>query len=182
MLFSTVFFFFCLSFLFFFFFKQKTAYEIMPSLVGSEMCIRDSPGAGQRGRRPDLPAWHASRVSAAARVGRTHRRAAGPARGGAPDPLDAHGRGGRCRVVRGGGDGSGGTRNRSRGVPRGSRRRRLARPSARLRPGPRVRPQRGDPGPARPRGCVALVHVGRGSPGPLARIGAALDRVLTRAG
>ena len=22
---------------------QKTAYEIMPSLVGSEMCIRDSP-------------------------------------------------------------------------------------------------------------------------------------------
>src|SRR5450759_3666704 len=29
-------------FCFFFFFKQKTAYEIMPSLVGSEMCIRDS--------------------------------------------------------------------------------------------------------------------------------------------
>eukprot|EP00825_Cyclidium_porcatum_P051496 TRINITY_DN948_c0_g1_i1.p1 TRINITY_DN948_c0_g1~~TRINITY_DN948_c0_g1_i1.p1 ORF type:complete len:136 (-),score=22.55 TRINITY_DN948_c0_g1_i1:226-633(-) len=28
--------------IFFFFFKQKTAYEIMPSLVGSEMCIRDS--------------------------------------------------------------------------------------------------------------------------------------------
>ncbi|CZR99711.1 hypothetical protein CDFC105_64560 [Clostridioides difficile] len=28
---------------FFFFFKQKTAYEIMPSLVGSEMCIRDRP-------------------------------------------------------------------------------------------------------------------------------------------
>ena len=25
-----------------FFFKQKTAYDIMPSLVGSEMCIRDS--------------------------------------------------------------------------------------------------------------------------------------------
>src|SRR5450756_1985554 len=25
----------------FFFFKQKTAYEIMPSLVGSEMCIRE---------------------------------------------------------------------------------------------------------------------------------------------
>ena len=24
-----------------FFFKQKTAYEFMPSLVGSEMCIRD---------------------------------------------------------------------------------------------------------------------------------------------
>ena len=32
----------CVMFLFiFFFFKQKTAYEIMPSLVGSEMCIRD---------------------------------------------------------------------------------------------------------------------------------------------
>src|SRR5659263_540911 len=29
----------------FFFFKQKTAYEIMPSLVGSEMCIRDSQPA-----------------------------------------------------------------------------------------------------------------------------------------
>src|SRR5450756_2654646 len=29
----------CLSELFFF--EQKTAYEIMPSLVGSEMCIRD---------------------------------------------------------------------------------------------------------------------------------------------
>src|SRR5450756_1165978 len=27
----------------FFFFKQKTAYEIMPSLVGSVMCIRDRP-------------------------------------------------------------------------------------------------------------------------------------------
>ena len=30
--------------IFFFFFKQKTAYEIMPSLVGSEMCIRDRYG------------------------------------------------------------------------------------------------------------------------------------------
>ncbi len=29
------------SFLFFFFFKQKTAYEMSASLVGSEMCIRD---------------------------------------------------------------------------------------------------------------------------------------------
>ena len=27
----------------FFFFKQKTAYEIASCLVGSEMCIRDSP-------------------------------------------------------------------------------------------------------------------------------------------
>ena len=29
----------------FFFFKQKTAYEMLRSLVGSEMCIRDSPYA-----------------------------------------------------------------------------------------------------------------------------------------
>src|SRR5659263_272335 len=35
-------FFFFFVFFIFFFFKQKTAYEIMPSLVGSEMCIRDS--------------------------------------------------------------------------------------------------------------------------------------------
>eukprot|EP00658_Telonema_sp_P-2_P032747 TRINITY_DN2416_c0_g1_i1.p1 TRINITY_DN2416_c0_g1~~TRINITY_DN2416_c0_g1_i1.p1 ORF type:complete len:100 (-),score=24.07 TRINITY_DN2416_c0_g1_i1:82-381(-) len=28
----------------FFFFKQKTAYEMLRSLVGSEMCIRDSMG------------------------------------------------------------------------------------------------------------------------------------------
>ena len=27
--------------IFFFFFKQKTAYEMLRSLVGSEMCIRD---------------------------------------------------------------------------------------------------------------------------------------------
>eukprot|EP00825_Cyclidium_porcatum_P046810 TRINITY_DN7460_c0_g1_i2.p1 TRINITY_DN7460_c0_g1~~TRINITY_DN7460_c0_g1_i2.p1 ORF type:complete len:175 (-),score=20.00 TRINITY_DN7460_c0_g1_i2:270-794(-) len=33
----------------FFFFKQKTAYEIMPSLVGSEMCIRDSINAEYMG-------------------------------------------------------------------------------------------------------------------------------------
>ena len=29
-----------------FFFKQKTAYEMLRSLVGSEMCIRDSPLIG----------------------------------------------------------------------------------------------------------------------------------------
>ena len=28
--------------IYFFFFKQKTAYEMLRSLVGSEMCIRDS--------------------------------------------------------------------------------------------------------------------------------------------
>eukprot|EP00658_Telonema_sp_P-2_P082118 TRINITY_DN85_c0_g1_i9.p1 TRINITY_DN85_c0_g1~~TRINITY_DN85_c0_g1_i9.p1 ORF type:complete len:120 (+),score=40.06 TRINITY_DN85_c0_g1_i9:176-535(+) len=36
-LYSLIFFF----FFFFFFFKQKTAYEMLRSLVGSEMCIRD---------------------------------------------------------------------------------------------------------------------------------------------
>eukprot|EP00658_Telonema_sp_P-2_P038190 TRINITY_DN27443_c0_g1_i3.p2 TRINITY_DN27443_c0_g1~~TRINITY_DN27443_c0_g1_i3.p2 ORF type:complete len:141 (+),score=51.27 TRINITY_DN27443_c0_g1_i3:57-479(+) len=34
----------CMVFLFFFFFKQKTAYEMLRSLVGSEMCIRDRYG------------------------------------------------------------------------------------------------------------------------------------------
>ena len=29
----------------FFFFKQKTAYEMLRSLVGSEMCIRDRPSS-----------------------------------------------------------------------------------------------------------------------------------------
>src|SRR5428012_16723 len=36
------------------FFKQKTAYEFMPSLVGSEMCIRDRSrgrGSARPGRR-----------------------------------------------------------------------------------------------------------------------------------
>src|SRR5450756_1261239 len=37
----------------FFFFKQKTAYEFMPSLVGSEMCIRDRESAYPR---PSVPA------------------------------------------------------------------------------------------------------------------------------
>src|SRR5450756_2056217 len=37
--------------MFFFFFKQKTAYEIMPSLVGSEMCIRDSSRRASRSSR-----------------------------------------------------------------------------------------------------------------------------------
>ena len=32
------------------FFKQKTAYEISEGLVGSEMCIRDSPSGGGGGQ------------------------------------------------------------------------------------------------------------------------------------
>eukprot|EP00658_Telonema_sp_P-2_P057425 TRINITY_DN45892_c0_g1_i1.p1 TRINITY_DN45892_c0_g1~~TRINITY_DN45892_c0_g1_i1.p1 ORF type:complete len:126 (-),score=35.39 TRINITY_DN45892_c0_g1_i1:552-929(-) len=41
----------------FFFFKQKTAYEMLRSLVGSEMCIRDSAGVGQ-----PTAAWNACYV------------------------------------------------------------------------------------------------------------------------
>ncbi len=44
----------------FFFFKQKTAYEILIGLVGSEMCIRDrttgvsgDPAVKERGARRD---------------------------------------------------------------------------------------------------------------------------------
>ena len=33
----------------FLFFKQKTAYEVLRSLVGSEMCIRDSAGRAPAG-------------------------------------------------------------------------------------------------------------------------------------
>mgnify|MGYP002681986341 CR=1 FL=1 len=35
-----------LLYVLFFFFKQKTAYEMLRSLVGSEMCIRDSASSG----------------------------------------------------------------------------------------------------------------------------------------
>src|SRR5665254_15634 len=52
-----MFFFFCFIWeYFFFFFKQKTAYEMLRSLVGSEMCIRDSvedAGRVRRGRKRD---------------------------------------------------------------------------------------------------------------------------------
>eukprot|EP00658_Telonema_sp_P-2_P042737 TRINITY_DN30728_c0_g1_i4.p1 TRINITY_DN30728_c0_g1~~TRINITY_DN30728_c0_g1_i4.p1 ORF type:complete len:109 (+),score=20.37 TRINITY_DN30728_c0_g1_i4:51-377(+) len=60
---------------FFFFFKQKTAYEMLRSLVGSEMCIRDSP----RGE---------------ACVGGRHQRAVhrnDPSRQHHPPPHDPHG-------------------------------------------------------------------------------------------
>ena len=44
-----------------FFFKQKTAYEMSASLVGSEMCIRDSSRDIQRAGRLELeekvPFW-----------------------------------------------------------------------------------------------------------------------------
>ena len=38
----------------FFFFKQKTAYEILSGLVGSEMCIRDSIRVNAIGPGPTL--------------------------------------------------------------------------------------------------------------------------------
>eukprot|EP00658_Telonema_sp_P-2_P013162 TRINITY_DN1498_c0_g1_i2.p2 TRINITY_DN1498_c0_g1~~TRINITY_DN1498_c0_g1_i2.p2 ORF type:complete len:100 (+),score=37.73 TRINITY_DN1498_c0_g1_i2:33-332(+) len=41
---------FVVRFFFFFFFKQKTAYEMLRSLVGSEMCIRDRYQRRVRGR------------------------------------------------------------------------------------------------------------------------------------
>ena len=37
----------CRGVLCFFFFKQKTAYEMLRSLVGSEMCIRDRSTASR---------------------------------------------------------------------------------------------------------------------------------------
>ena len=56
----------------FFFFKQKTAYEMLRSLVGSEMCIRDScerraPEAVEPGDEDDE-----------AREGREHEQAVAP--------------------------------------------------------------------------------------------------------
>ena len=47
------------------FFEQKTAYEMLGSLVGSEMCIRDSP----RGDRPRGHWQHARRPERARAVG-----------------------------------------------------------------------------------------------------------------
>ena len=38
-----------------FFFKQKTAYEMLRSLVGSEMCIRDRHPGGKNGKQVTIP-------------------------------------------------------------------------------------------------------------------------------
>ena len=51
----------------FFFFKQKTAYEMLRSLVGSEMCIRDSPLAAHR--QTARRAYHARQLRAAGTAG-----------------------------------------------------------------------------------------------------------------
>eukprot|EP00658_Telonema_sp_P-2_P061762 TRINITY_DN50431_c0_g1_i1.p2 TRINITY_DN50431_c0_g1~~TRINITY_DN50431_c0_g1_i1.p2 ORF type:complete len:147 (+),score=39.42 TRINITY_DN50431_c0_g1_i1:54-494(+) len=50
-----------MQFVLFFFFKQKTAYEMLRSLVGSEMCIRDSSATSLTVLQLELP----QRVSAA---------------------------------------------------------------------------------------------------------------------
>eukprot|EP00658_Telonema_sp_P-2_P007573 TRINITY_DN12831_c0_g1_i12.p1 TRINITY_DN12831_c0_g1~~TRINITY_DN12831_c0_g1_i12.p1 ORF type:complete len:419 (-),score=83.14 TRINITY_DN12831_c0_g1_i12:531-1787(-) len=46
-----------MGYLFFFFFKQKTAYEMLRSLVGSEMCIRDRYQRRVRGQTPTIMGW-----------------------------------------------------------------------------------------------------------------------------
>ena len=44
----------CFVYFCFFFFKQKTAYEMLRSLVGSEMCIRDRCSAAHERQGRDL--------------------------------------------------------------------------------------------------------------------------------
>src|SRR5674536_397791 len=44
----------CLLCVWFFFFKQKTAYEMLRSLVGSEMCIRDRLNLGNATGHPSF--------------------------------------------------------------------------------------------------------------------------------
>src|SRR5450756_2776518 len=73
----------CARWLFFFFFKQKTAYEIMPSLVGSEMCIRDRQQTPQQRDALQAVARRDTRFLA----GRHVDAAAGAAHGGSPEPL-----------------------------------------------------------------------------------------------
>ena len=54
---------------FVFFFKQKTAYEMLRSLVGSEMCIRDSPDRAAANMQPErfqpLPPARPPKIDAA---------------------------------------------------------------------------------------------------------------------
>ena len=56
----------CLGF-FFFFFKQKTAYEMLRSLVGSEMCIRDSARPDRRAHAK-TPGWATAFTPFVARI------------------------------------------------------------------------------------------------------------------
>src|SRR5450756_2055573 len=58
----------------FFLFKQKTAYEIMPSLVGSEMCIRDSPHTVHADRGTSMTSKPVSALLVDLGVTRSHSR------------------------------------------------------------------------------------------------------------
>src|SRR5659263_27554 len=53
----------------FFFYKQKTAYEIMPSLVGSEMCIRDR---NKNYLKEKIIEWQLNRFNKRLSDGRSH--------------------------------------------------------------------------------------------------------------
>ena len=48
----------------FFFFKQKTAYEMLRSLVGSEMCIRDRVKAEEHTRKRSSERWNNKAITA----------------------------------------------------------------------------------------------------------------------
>ena len=54
---------------FFFFFEQKTAYEMLRSLVGSEMCIRDSVRTVRREGERDMTDLGAGAAPAGPQVG-----------------------------------------------------------------------------------------------------------------
>eukprot|EP00658_Telonema_sp_P-2_P072897 TRINITY_DN61979_c0_g1_i1.p2 TRINITY_DN61979_c0_g1~~TRINITY_DN61979_c0_g1_i1.p2 ORF type:complete len:184 (+),score=28.39 TRINITY_DN61979_c0_g1_i1:28-579(+) len=74
--------------IFFFFFKQKTAYEMLRSLVGSEMCIRDRglpPSViGHSTSKWTIPrAWQTHMTSVTSRL-TGPRRCCHPKRGGVP--------------------------------------------------------------------------------------------------
>src|SRR5674536_168885 len=151
-----------------FFFKQKTAYEMLRSLVGSEMCIRDRSRAGcllatalgreherpgQRRRRPTLRRL----AGACRRRPRLHR--VPRTRGDSPDSGRRNGTGrGRAAPDR-----------RGSGCGRGRQRSAVRRP---LRSAARPAAGRGGPGPGgrrrRQRGQVPTTrqpptHAGRGA-------------------
>src|SRR5678815_793211 len=73
---------------FFFFFKQKTAYEMLRSLVGSEMCIRDRRPSPARRRSRHLGrrrADHAAAPDVTGLEGALHRLAVGRGCASRPD-------------------------------------------------------------------------------------------------
>eukprot|EP00658_Telonema_sp_P-2_P046588 TRINITY_DN3482_c0_g1_i6.p1 TRINITY_DN3482_c0_g1~~TRINITY_DN3482_c0_g1_i6.p1 ORF type:complete len:179 (+),score=63.81 TRINITY_DN3482_c0_g1_i6:90-626(+) len=88
------------SYFFFFFFKQKTAYEMLRSLVGSEMCIRDR---GDAGEAPPPVNYQLGRTASWNKGPSTHQQGggsgnptappvtSGPSHGGAPPPSYNYG-------------------------------------------------------------------------------------------